>query len=180
MRYNGQGFLVFVMVAIAVQFLSEHYGAPAMLMRSILWLKWVPANPVSSSPPVRSCALAQRSSNSFMWRCCAPVVLIISILVSRHAAEGATGDKRPPILPFFAVGFLIFATLNSLSPIPANVVDVMSSLCRWALLISIAAVGIKTSLKPILDLGRLAIVLIVAETVFIAIFVLLGVAFLGQ
>ena len=110
----------------------------------------------------------------------APVVLIIAILVRRHAAEGEAEDKRPPILPFVVVGFLIFATLNSLDLIPANVVDVMSSLSRWELLILIAAVGMKISLKRILDVGSQAIVSIVAEIVYIAISVLLGVAFLGH
>ncbi|UWQ93657.1 YeiH family protein (plasmid) [Aliisedimentitalea scapharcae] len=110
----------------------------------------------------------------------APVVLIISILVRRHVEEGASEGKRPPILPMFVVGFLIFATLNSLGLIPVAVVDAMSSLSRWALLISIAAVGMKTSLKRILDVGGQAIALIVAETLFIALFVLLGVTLLGH
>ena len=110
----------------------------------------------------------------------APVVLIISILVRRHAEEGETSGKRPPILPMFVVGFLIFATLNSLGLIPVIVVEWMSSLSRWALLISIAAVGMKTSLKRILDVGGQAIALIIAETVFIALFVLLGVMLLGH
>jgi uncharacterized membrane protein YadS len=56
----------------------------------------------------------------------------------------------------------------------------MSGLSRWALLISIAAVGLKTSLKRILDVGGQAIVLIVAETLFIALLVLAGVALLGH
>lgn len=109
----------------------------------------------------------------------APVVLVISVLVRRHA-QGADDGKRPPILPFFVIGFLIFAALNSIGLIPGVVVDFLSSLSRWALLISIAAVGMKTSLKRILDVGGQAIALIVAETVFIAVFVLLGVAFLGH
>ncbi|WP_127114775.1 YeiH family protein [Shimia sediminis] len=109
----------------------------------------------------------------------APVVLVISVLVRRHA-EGATEGKRPPILPVFVVGFLIFATLNSLGLIPAVMVEMMSSTSRWALLISIAAVGMKTSLKRILDVGGQAIALIVAETVFIALVVLGGVMLLGH
>jgi uncharacterized membrane protein YadS len=56
----------------------------------------------------------------------------------------------------------------------------MSSLSRWALLISIAAVGMKTSLKRILDVGGQAIILICAETLFIALFVLSGVWYLGH
>ena len=109
----------------------------------------------------------------------APVVLVISVLVRRHAefSEEEEG-KRPPILPMFVVGFLIFATLNSLGLIPAVVSEGMASLSRWALLVSIAAVGMKTSLKRILDVGGQAIALIVAETVFIALFVLAGVYFL--
>lgn len=110
----------------------------------------------------------------------APVVLIISVLVRRYAAAGETDDKRPPILPVFVVGFLIFATLNSLGLIPLSVVEVMSNLSRWALLISIAAVGMKTSLKRILEVGGQAIVLIVAETIFIALFVLAGVMILSH
>jgi uncharacterized integral membrane protein (TIGR00698 family) len=110
----------------------------------------------------------------------APVVLVISVLVRRHAESGEGEGKRPPILPVFVVGFLIFAVLNSMGLIPGLVVEVMSSLSRWALLISIAAVGMKTSLKRILKVPGQAIVLIVAETVFIALFVLLGVLFLGH
>ncbi len=105
----------------------------------------------------------------------APVVLVISALVRRHAEFGDEEGKRPPILPMFVVGFLIFATLNSLGLIPALVSEAMASLSRWALLVSIAAVGMKTSLKRILDVGGQAIALIVAETLFIALFVLIGV-----
>ncbi|WP_170336748.1 YeiH family protein [Ruegeria arenilitoris] len=105
----------------------------------------------------------------------APVVLVISALVRRHADFADESGKRPPLLPMFVVGFLIFATLNSLGFIPAAIADAMASLSRWALLVSIAAVGMKTSLKRILDVGGQAIALIVAETIFIALFVLIGV-----
>lgn len=110
----------------------------------------------------------------------APVVLVISILVRRHTTDQDKDAKRPPILPMFVVGFLIFATMNSMGLIPAAVVDAMSSLSRWALLVSIAAVGMKTSLRRILDVGGQAIALIVIETLFIAVFVLIGVALLGH
>ena len=109
----------------------------------------------------------------------APVVLVISILVRRHA-NGADAGKRPPLLPVFVVGFLFFATLNSFGLIPSQISDAMSDLSRWALLISIAAVGMKTSLKRILDVGGQAIFMIVAETLFIAALVIAGVMLLGH
>ena len=43
------------------------------------------------------------------------------------------------------------------------------------LLVAIAAVGMKTSLRRILDVGGQAIALIIAETVFIAGFILAGI-----
>lgn len=109
----------------------------------------------------------------------APVVLVISILVRRHAGAADTG-QRPPLLPVFVVGFLILAVLNSLGLIPAPVTQAMSDLSRWALLVSIAAVGMKTSLKRILDVGGQAIAMIVAQTVFIAALVIGGVLLLGH
>lgn len=109
----------------------------------------------------------------------APVVLIVSMIVRNSMVDGEDAGKRPPILPTFVIGFLIFAGLNSIGVIPASVSEAMSNLSRWALLISIAAVGMKTSLKRILDVGGQAIALIVAETVFIAVFVLVGVALVG-
>ncbi len=105
----------------------------------------------------------------------APIVLVISVLVRRNAASRESDTTRPPILPLFVIGFLIFAAMNSVGLIPATVVNAMSGLSRWALLVSIAAVGMKTSLKRIFDVGGQAIVLIIAETIFIATFVLLGV-----
>jgi len=101
------------------------------------------------------------------------------LCVRQFSGQQAEG-KRPPILPMFVVGFLIFAALNSFGLIPQAVIELMSSTSRWALLISIAAVGMKTSLKRILDVGGQAIILIVAETVFVALFVLVGVLLLGH
>lgn len=108
----------------------------------------------------------------------APVVLVISVLVLRLVPDGQGDGPRPPILPFFVGMFLVFAALNSFGLIPLTVVDAMSAASRWALLISIAAVGMKTSLRRILEVGGQAIVLILAETVFIAGFVLIGLTLL--
>jgi len=105
----------------------------------------------------------------------APVVLVISVLVRRSTAAQESDETRPPILPLFVIGFLIFAAMNSAGLIAGSIVNAMSSLSRWALLVSIAAVGMKTSLKRILDVGSQAIILIIAETIFIGAFVLLGV-----
>lgn len=97
----------------------------------------------------------------------APVVIIASLLIRRYTEAPADGS-RPPILPFFVLGFLVLATLNSLGIIPTFIADLLSQASRWLLLIAIAAVGMKTNLKQVLSVGGAAIALIIVETVFIA------------
>ncbi|MCL4167914.1 UNVERIFIED_CONTAM: hypothetical protein GTU68_020344 [Idotea baltica] len=110
----------------------------------------------------------------------APVVLVFSLVIRSFADDaGNDGGKRPPLIPFFVLMFLLLAAINSFGLIPAIVQSALSDLSRWALLISIAAVGMKTSLKTILDVGGQAIILIVAETVFIAGFILFGIKWLA-
>lgn len=109
----------------------------------------------------------------------APVVLVLSMTI-RAFVKGAQDDgRRPPLVPGFVLGFLALAALNAVGAIPDVVSDWLSALSRWALLTSIAAVGMKTSLKQILEVGGQAIALIVAETVFIAALVVGGVFLLG-
>ncbi|MDT4859978.1 hypothetical protein FQZ97_945120 [compost metagenome] len=110
----------------------------------------------------------------------APVVLIFSLSL-RHIPqpEGETG-KRPPLLPGFVVAFLIFAAFNSFGLVPELVAKAGMETSRWALIAGIVAVGMRTSLRRVLDVGGDAVALIVAETVFIALFILVGIHYLGH
>ncbi|WP_054302165.1 YeiH family protein [Gemmobacter sp. LW-1] len=103
----------------------------------------------------------------------APVVLIASLAI-RAKGLAATEGTRPPLLPGFVLGFVALAALNSMGLIPAELAEGAALLSRWALLISIAAVGIKTSLAKMLEVGPVAIGLLVVETLFIGSFVLTG------
>ncbi|WP_176695181.1 YeiH family protein [Paracoccus haeundaensis] len=110
----------------------------------------------------------------------APVVLVFSLAIR----TGGLGDldpnaKRPPILPSFVIGFLVLAALNSLGLIPATLASFAEGASRWALLVAIAAVGIKTSLVRMLDVGGSAIALIVAETIMLGTFIIVGVHLIG-
>ncbi|MBJ2153554.1 YeiH family protein [Paracoccus sp. IB05] len=108
----------------------------------------------------------------------APVVLCFSLAIRVKGLGCTEGGKRPPLLPGFVLGFLILATLNSLGLVPAMLADWAGALSRWALLIAIAAVGIKTSLMRMMSVGGVAIGLIVAETLFLGVFVVAGIHFL--
>lgn len=107
----------------------------------------------------------------------APVVLVISLWI-RAKGLAADGAKSPPLVPGFVVVFLVLAAANSLGLVPASVAGVVSDVSRWALLIAISAVGMKTSLRTVLDVGGQAITLIVIETLFLACLIFLGLRWL--
>ncbi|WP_108483132.1 YeiH family protein [Oceaniglobus ichthyenteri] len=105
----------------------------------------------------------------------APVVLVFALVIRAFADDDAADGTRPPLMPLFVVMFLLLAAINSFGLIPAFAQTFLADLSKWALLVSIAAVGMKTSLRTIFDVGGQAIILIVAQTVFIASFILYGI-----
>jgi uncharacterized integral membrane protein (TIGR00698 family) len=106
----------------------------------------------------------------------APVVLLAA-LAFRKTVSGDV--KRPPLLPGFVVAFLLLGTLNSVATIPPMIADWAGAFSRWALLVAIAAVGVKTSLPEVFKIGGRAIGLLVAETAFLAVLVLAALSILG-
>lgn len=100
-----------------------------------------------------------------------PAVLIISVLSRR--VDVLEGGKQPALLPFFLVAFIAIVLLNSLHLISTQMQGVLGEASRWCIVVAIAALGIRTSLAALGKVGPRAIGLMVAETVFIAILVLL-------
>jgi uncharacterized integral membrane protein (TIGR00698 family) len=96
-----------------------------------------------------------------------PVVVTLSFVFRAHNV-----DKAGRQLPGFLVVFAALVVLNSLGVIPESVLAILKSISRWCLVTAIAALGMKTSLKAMADVGGRAIALIVAETVFLAVLVL--------
>jgi uncharacterized integral membrane protein (TIGR00698 family) len=96
-----------------------------------------------------------------------PVVMTLSFLFHSH---GATTEGQK--LPVFLVVFVALVLIASLGIIPAPVLAMLKSISRWCLVTAIAALGMKTSLKAMADVGGRAVALIVAETIFLAAFVL--------
>ncbi|MEO0637896.1 MAG: putative sulfate exporter family transporter, partial [Pseudomonadota bacterium] len=109
----------------------------------------------------------------------APVVLLIALAVRRYGPVPESGAQTPPIVPLFVLGFLALAILNSFGLLPSFVQETLEHASRWALITAIVAVGIKTSLRSIMDVGGMAVVLVFAETVFIAALVLVGLHWLA-
>ncbi|MDX9860089.1 MAG: putative sulfate exporter family transporter [Rhodospirillales bacterium] len=103
-----------------------------------------------------------------------PVVFGLSLVYGRK--QGAA--SRPP-LPLFVVAFCLLVAANSFGLVPAAPQAFLTELSRWCLVAAIAALGVKTSLKALMTVGAVPVSLMVAETVFIAAWVLAGAFFLG-
>jgi len=109
----------------------------------------------------------------------APVVLVFSLAIRQTGLSDAHPTEKPPLMPHFVIGFLALAALNSVGLIPQLLADSVGSVSRWALLVAVAAVGIKTSLGRMVEVGAGAIGLVVIETVFLGVFIVTGLHFLG-
>jgi uncharacterized integral membrane protein (TIGR00698 family) len=101
-----------------------------------------------------------------------PVVLIITLLAARGLERREPSDKKIVLLPGFLIGFVLLAALNGFELVAKPVASVLTELSRWLLVISVAALGMKTSLRDMMAVGTTAIALIAAETVFLALLVL--------
>jgi uncharacterized integral membrane protein (TIGR00698 family) len=107
-----------------------------------------------------------------------PVLLIAIAVALRFGPHGkATG--RIALLPWFMVLFLALAVLGSVVEIPPAVVDQVNTLSRTCLIVAIAALGIKTSLRALTDAGGGNLVVLVTETLMLLGLAVLVVAALG-
>ncbi|MEM8744593.1 MAG: YeiH family protein [Pseudomonadota bacterium] len=98
-----------------------------------------------------------------------PIVLILS-LVFRN--DDTVGEGRHLPVPLFVIGFAMLVFIGSAEWFPTNIKTVLLDLSRWCLIISISAIGMKTALKSLRDVGGQAVFIICAETVLLALFVL--------
>jgi uncharacterized integral membrane protein (TIGR00698 family) len=100
-----------------------------------------------------------------------PVIVVATLITRSRGME--EGGKRPPLLPWFAVAFVVLAAINSTGLIPATVQHFGNDLAQWCLVTAISAIGMKTQLKELTTVGIKPIVLMIGETAFLAILVLL-------
>ncbi len=99
-----------------------------------------------------------------------PVIVMTMVSYRRSGAE--PGAKRPPLLPGFAIVFVALVALNSFNAIPSTVAAFGSDVSRWCLVAAVAALGTKTRLRELADIGFKPVVLMVGETTFLALLVL--------
>lgn len=104
----------------------------------------------------------------------APVVVLGVLAIRALVAAEAGAKERPPIVPVFVIGFIVLAGLSTAGAIPAPVIDWTARASGWLLLTAIASVGMKTRPQEVMQVGLPAALFLVAQTVFLAVIITLG------
>jgi uncharacterized integral membrane protein (TIGR00698 family) len=107
-----------------------------------------------------------------------PVVLVIAYLY-RAPGQAVTGGGHVPLVPGFLVAFIALVLLASAGIFNPQVVSAASDASRALLVLAIAAAGVKTSFEELLKLGWQPVWMLVAETLFLALLVLVAIRLLG-
>jgi uncharacterized integral membrane protein (TIGR00698 family) len=99
-----------------------------------------------------------------------PVVFSIAFVIARTskgAAGGGAARARVPV-PTFLFGFAALVAINSLGFIPKPVAGGISDVSRWCLVVAIAALGMKTSFKSLMEAGWRPVAAMALETLWLA------------
>ena len=98
-------------------------------------------------------------------------VIVFAVMCARTGGKSA-GGARPPLLPWFAVAFALLVAVNSTGWLPKVWTDAGSDGSRWFLVAAIAGIGMKTQLRDLATVGLKPVLLMLGETVFLALLAL--------
>ena len=99
-----------------------------------------------------------------------PVVLVISIFFGAQKTTSTLGWSSLRLIPTFLLGFVALSIVASMQILPTSLTYQIGGLSRWMLVIAIAAAGLKTNFQELAKLGWQPVLMLVVETLFIAIF----------
>lgn len=97
-----------------------------------------------------------------------PVVLIIAALYGRSGTRRNGAATGSSLVPGFLIAFIAFMLLSSSGWISPALVQTAGDASRILLVMAIAAAGVKTSFADLLQLGWAPVMMLAAETAFIA------------
>lgn len=96
-----------------------------------------------------------------------PIVLGVALIARR--LEPSVKATSKGLLPGFLVAFVVLVLANSAGWVPPSVGEALGHASRWCIVIAIAAVGVKTSLKSFIGVGQPAVGMLIAQTLVLAV-----------
>jgi uncharacterized integral membrane protein (TIGR00698 family) len=105
--------------------------------------------------------------------CLVPTVILVSLIYRQP--RGVVPTARGPLVPFFLMGFVGLMFANSGELIPEMALRWFNDMSRACLVLAIAALGVKTSFQALALMGWKPVLMLVGETVWIALLVLVAI-----
>ena len=97
-----------------------------------------------------------------------PVVALVGIYFGRR--EGGRSSSLLATVPWFLLVFAALVIVISLHWVPPPLITAMQDTSRWCLVVAIAGLGVKTSIQQLAQVGWRPIAVLLANTVFLAVF----------
>ncbi|MFV3129012.1 YeiH family protein [Niveispirillum sp. KHB5.9] len=110
--------------------------------------------------------------------CLVPVVMAVA-WIFWEKGEG-TRKAALPTIPLFLLGFVALVAVNSAGLLPAPTLALLGEVSRGCLVLAVAALGMKTSLKELAALGPRPVAALVGQTLLLAVFALCFISLLGS
>lgn len=104
-----------------------------------------------------------------------PIVVGVYVWLGRQNAAASEGPRKLQFVPGFLVLFFILAAANSMHFLPPMAIAAGTTVSHYFLVVAITAIGVKTDLKSVLEVGWRPFALIVIETIVMLAIVLGGV-----
>ena len=89
-----------------------------------------------------------------------PITLVLAVYTTRKIRKGNTGDETEgnnysiaKIFPWFVLGFVLTAILNTFLPIPDAVSSGLVQIGKFMIVMAMTAIGLNTNLKKLLTNG---------------------------
>ncbi|XPF94658.1 YeiH family protein [Colwellia sp. RE-S-Sl-9] len=100
-----------------------------------------------------------------------PVVLAMLFIIKLNRNTNNSNAKAAKV-PGFLIAFIILMLINSFITIPEIILEPATNFSRFALVVSITAIGMKSNFAKLKCVGFKPIVLMMVETIWIATFIL--------
>ena len=97
-----------------------------------------------------------------------PITAVLAVIFTKKSAGG---KRKTAMAPWFLVLFVGFVALRSAGLVTDSLVSLTNDASRWCLCVAIGAVGLKTSLGDFKSIGPKAVLLALAETIFLIAFI---------
>lgn len=88
-----------------------------------------------------------------------PITLVLALVTAKNNKSANNNFQFIKVFPWFVVGFLLAAILNSLGWIPGTTASALVQLGKFLIIMAMAAIGLNTNIRSFIKTGPRAILL---------------------